>query len=159
MRGLYIEDGSLAPGVERKTTTHGRLCLMIDQLPVADALSESKPTVLVVEDEVLIRLDICEQLRDVGFSVLEAASAEDALALLRAGHSVDAVFSDYQLLGPLDGWHLRQAVAECFPDMAFILTSAQDIRAEWQQHGVLFVPKPYRPETVLHTINRAISDA
>lgn len=131
---------------------------MNDRVPIAGMTSTARPAVLVVEDEVLIRLDICDVLRNDGFLVLEAASAEDALDILRAGPPVDAVFSDYQLLGPLDGWDLHGSVTTLHPEVAFILTSAQNLRQEWQQAGVTFVPKPYCSEAVVATIRQAIGD-
>lgn len=128
---------------------------MHDRLPIPEIPDAPKPTVLVVEDEVLIRLDIADELRRAGYLVLEAARAEDALRLLRSGHPVDVVFSDYQLQGALDGWDLRRALAAEFPQLPFILTSAQALRPEWRDSAVPFLPKPYEPKAVLAAIGHA----
>ena len=101
-----------------------------------------------MEDEVLIRLDVAEELRVSGFCVVEASSAEEALDLLASGLQVDVVFSDYWLLGALDGCALRKAVAERYPGLPFILTSAQEPPADVITAQVPFLPKPYDPATV-----------
>ena len=72
-----------------------------DPLQVARADVE---TILVVEDEVLIRWVVAEYLRECGYQVIEAADAGEAVKLLRtAATEVDLVFSDVQLGDGLDG--------------------------------------------------------
>ncbi len=128
---------------------------MIDPFP--NVMEMAAPLcVLVVEDEVLIRMDITDELREAGYMVLEARSAEDAQQLLAAGQAVDVVFSDFQLQGQLDGWDLHRTVVTEYPRTGFILTSAQTPRPEWKEQGVLFVPKPYRHEAVIGLIERVI---
>jgi DNA-binding NtrC family response regulator len=126
---------------------------MHERLPSAEP-ERGRLVVLVVEDEVLIRLDVSDELRRAGFDVLEAGRAEEAMDLLRARQRVDVVFSDFQLLGPLDGWDLFRSVSAAYPSAIFILTSAQTVRAEWQDGPAAFVPKPYQPRTVVDTIKR-----
>ena len=53
--------------------------------------------ILVIEDEVLTRALIAEELRLAGFSVIEADRADDALTYIKAGKQVDLVFSDIQM--------------------------------------------------------------
>lgn len=102
----------------------------------------------------LIRLDIADELRESGFHVIEAASAEEALDLLASGAVVDVIFSDNRLQGVLDGWALRDAVRERYPDLPFILTSAQQPPAAARDEGVPFVPKPYDPTQVAALIGQ-----
>jgi CheY-like chemotaxis protein len=66
--------------------------------------------VLVVEDEVFIRLDIADALRNAGLIVVEAASADDAAAFVDAGQPLDALFTDVQLPGVLNGLSLVRRV-------------------------------------------------
>lgn len=122
------------------------------------APQKSAPNVLVVEDEVLIRLDIADELRVSGFCVIEAASAEEALDLLASGSQVDVIFSDYRLHGALDGWALRNAVREEYPDLPFILTSAQVPPAEARAEGIPFVSKPYEPSRVVALISKTTNE-
>jgi two-component system, response regulator PdtaR len=98
--------------------------------------------ILVIEDEVLTRALIAEELRLAGFSVIEADRADDALTYIKAGKQVDLVFSDIQTPGLLDGVQLAETLREKYPDILVILTSGN---AEPKHVGTLwtFVPKPY----------------
>ena len=125
-----------------------------DLMPIPEA--PPTITVLVVEDEILIRLDVSDELRRAGHCVLEASSAEDALDLLAADGSVDVVFSDYQLAGAIDGCELWFIVAHRYPALPFVLTSAQNAPSAAQENGIPFIPKPYRPQTVISAINNAV---
>ncbi len=73
----------------------------IDPEPYADRV-----TVLVAEDEILIRMDVAEALREAGFRVLETSSADEAIQLLEQGHAVDVIFSDINMPGKIDGLDL-----------------------------------------------------
>jgi CheY-like chemotaxis protein len=61
------------------------------------------PRILVVEDEALIRFVIADALRELGASVVEAASADEAWQYLTAGGSVDLVFTDHRMPGSMTG--------------------------------------------------------
>jgi CheY-like chemotaxis protein len=99
--------------------------------------------VLVVEDDVLIRAVLADELRSEGFAVIEASCADDAMAYIRAGGPVDLVFSDVQMPGMLDGRQLAALVATDYPDIAVILTSGNTDLAS-QLQAVPFLRKPYR---------------
>ena len=98
--------------------------------------------ILVVEDEVLIRALIAEELRLEGFSVIEADRADDALTYIKAGEQVDLVFSDIRMPGSLNGLQLAKTLREKYPDIPVILTSGNALP---RHVGVVeaFVPKPY----------------
>jgi CheY-like chemotaxis protein len=98
--------------------------------------------ILVVEDEVLIRAFIAEELRLAGFSVIEAGRAEEALTYINAGEQVDLVFSDIRMPGSLNGLQLAEILRDRYPDIPVILTSAN---APTMHIGIVqaFVPKPY----------------
>lgn len=67
-------------------------------------------TVLVVEDEPLIRMDILEQLQDLGFDVLEATNATEAVTMLTANKDIQVMFTDVDMPGGMDGLMLAAAV-------------------------------------------------
>ena len=70
-------------------------------------------TVLIVEDEVLIRLVISEYLRDCGYRVIEAANADEALVVLKQEELViDIVLSDVEMPGSMDGFGLARWIRE-----------------------------------------------
>jgi two-component system, response regulator PdtaR len=99
------------------------------------------PLVLVVEDEFLLRYVTAEYLEDCGFSVLQAANADEAVGLLQANREVGAVFSDIQMPGSMNGLGLAHWITETLPDVKVLLTSGQvlpDAAREWTLLG-----KPY----------------
>jgi len=80
-------------------------------------------TVLVVEDEVLVRLAVADHLRDCGYRVLEAKTAEEAQAILRADELVEILFCDIDLGPGLNGFDLARWTRENFKDIRILLTS------------------------------------
>jgi CheY-like chemotaxis protein len=114
-------------------------------------------TVLVVEDEFLVRTGISLDLADAGYSVIEAHDAAEALAVLEAKRGIDLVFSDIHMPGPIDGVGLCRIVRRRWPHIPFILTSAHGWPA---RHGLgsdlVFIPKPYLPTAVLSAVGQRI---
>jgi DNA-binding NtrC family response regulator len=82
------------------------------------------PTLLLVESDVIIRFGLAEFLRACGVRVIEAASAEDAKAVLVAGPTMDVLMSDATLAGDENGFALAQWVRRYRPQMEVILTSS-----------------------------------
>ena len=80
------------------------------------------PTILVVEDEPMIRLDVAEGLREFGFHVYEASDGVEALQIL-GQTSVNLVFSDVQMPGKLDGFDVARHVRSSLPQVPIVLTS------------------------------------
>ena len=85
---------------------------------------ERMPTILVVDDEALIRMSISDFLQECGFNVLEASNAAEALEMIQSDQSVlDLVFSDVRMPGELDGFGLSKWIRENRPDLPVILLS------------------------------------
>ncbi len=119
------------------------------------------PTVLVVEDEVLIRLVIADYLRECGYRVHEAANAAEAVAVLESGTvAIDIVFSDVLMPGDMDGFGLARWVRSHQPNVRVILTSSversADIAATLCEAGPL-LEKPYEPHGVVDRIRQLIA--
>lgn len=85
--------------------------------------SEQMVTVLVVDDEPLIRLNTTEYLAGCGFRVVEASDGAEAIQRLLADDAISAVFSDIQMPGPVDGFGLRRWIQQNRPQVAVLLTS------------------------------------
>ena len=66
--------------------------------------------ILLVEDEVLVRMVAADVLEDAGFTVLESTNAEEALRLLETRSDVQVLFTDVNMPGALDGLGLAQTV-------------------------------------------------
>ncbi len=82
------------------------------------------PIVLVVEDEILIRLALADELRDQGCLVLEAANADEALTILRSYAQIRVLISDIGMPGSMDGSELARFVRKTYPAIKIILASA-----------------------------------
>lgn len=85
-------------------------------------------TVLVVEDEALIRFTIADTLEDAGYAVLEAASVLEAVGKLGQHEHIDLVLTDVDMPGGLNGIDLAKMVAECAPKISIIVSSARSAR-------------------------------
>ena len=82
-------------------------------------------TILVIEDEWLVRDAVAGAFRDDGWHVLETGTGEGALAVLREGPRVDIVFTDIQLAGHLSGWDVAEAFRAARPEIPVILHVGQ----------------------------------
>lgn len=123
--------------------------------------SDAEPLVLVVEDEVLIRMAAADHLRHCGFKVAEAGSAAEAQELILSGLNVDLVFSDITMPGALDGIGLAQWLGVHAPDVPVILTSGVTSSLDAAKQACTNVrsmmPKPYDYDGVVTNIRAALS--
>jgi two-component sensor histidine kinase len=92
---------------------------------IASEYPAAKSTVLVVEDEMMLRLRAVDIVEDAGFSSLQAVNADDALALLESRSDIKLLFTDIQMPGSMDGLKLAYAVHERWPAIKIILVSGQ----------------------------------
>ena len=99
-------------------------------------------TILVVEDDVLIRAAAAQYLRGTGFRVLEAVNVEQALDLLRA-EPVEVVFTDVKLPGSQNGLDLMRVVRSDFPQTKVLMTSGVVKADEVTLDGITLLRKPY----------------
>jgi hypothetical protein len=65
------------------------------------------PVILIVEDEFLLRLDSAEMIESAGFEVVQAANADEAIAILKTRQDIHVVFTDIQMPGSMDGAEAR----------------------------------------------------
>src|ERR1700694_3987256 len=83
------------------------------------------PNVLVVEDEMLLRMRAVDMVEDAGFTPVEAINADDALAILESRSDIELLFTDIQMPGSMDGLKLAYAVHARWPLIKIILVSGQ----------------------------------
>ena len=105
------------------------------------------PVILLVEDEVLLRMYLSEHLQDCGYHVFGAGSAAEAIDMIERGSAqIDFVFSDVRMPGEMDGFGLSKWIKANRPDLPIVLTSAAASKAnladELCAHGHFFA-KPY----------------
>ena len=92
------------------------------QCGVESARQPVSARILVVEDEPLIRFAMAEALRELGVSVVEAASADEAWQYLTAGGSVDLVFTDHRMPGSMTGGQLATRIRREYPFLVVVVS-------------------------------------
>jgi two-component system, response regulator PdtaR len=105
-------------------------------------------TILLVEDEVLVRMMIASELRDAGFTVIETATPRQALDVLTHEFDVKLLLSDIQMPGNMDGLALARVVRSAYPAIKIVLTSGRNATGEATKYDA-FVPKPCDPPTMI----------
>jgi two-component sensor histidine kinase len=83
------------------------------------------PNILVVEDEMLLRMRAVDMVEDAGYKAVEAINADAALAILESRSDIELLFTDIQMPGSMDGLKLAHAVHERWPAIKIILVSGQ----------------------------------
>ena len=85
--------------------------------------SVAPPIVLVVEDEMLLRMRAVDMVEDAGYASVEAVDADEAVAILESRSDIALMFTDIQMPGSMDGLGLARAVHERWPPIKIILVS------------------------------------
>ena len=128
----------------------------------ADAPRDSaapRPTVLVVDDDVLVRMAICENLRDAGFEVVEATSAHDALGVLLAEVRIDVLLTDFRMPGAMDGFGLGVAARGASPDMKVLVMSSFLPESTGARLSPFeYIEKPFRPQALIDRVRTMLGE-
>lgn len=128
--------------------------------PIVTPEHKRAPVVLVAEDELLIRLNVAQHLRDCGFEVVEAVSGAEAQELILSGLEVDLVFSDIQM-PDVDGIKLAQWLRDQGVEAPIVLTSGMPDALEAAKQACanvsVFVPKPYDHQSLVQHIRAILS--
>jgi two-component sensor histidine kinase/CheY-like chemotaxis protein len=83
------------------------------------------PNVLIVEDEMLLRMRAVDIVEDAGFHPVEAVNADEAMSILESRSDISLLFTDIQMPGSMDGLKLAHAVHDRWPSIKIILVSGQ----------------------------------
>jgi CheY-like chemotaxis protein len=119
-------------------------------------MSARRTSVLVVEDEILISNLIAEVLHESGFAVHAVADGEEALRYLESGAEVDILFTDINLLGPMDGSMLARAARAQRPELPIVYCSGRYSPSSLAPpvSRSIFVKKPYNPIELCRLLER-----
>jgi CheY-like chemotaxis protein len=116
----------------------------------------AKATVLVVEDQILLRAAIAEELRWQGYAVIEAVNAEEALAVLRSPLSVDLVVTDWRMPGALDGAAFVSLARHEFSHLRVIMVSGQYPDQKIRDSLDGFFAKPVDPSELSRRVRELV---
>jgi CheY-like chemotaxis protein len=120
---------------------------------VVASTSKTPLVVLVVEDDVLLRMIAVEVVEEAGFVAIEAGNADEAVAMLESRSDISLLFTDVDMPGSMDGLKLAHAVRGRWPPIKILVVSGQ-VRLEPHQLPTngRFVTKPYRGEAMVEEL-------
>jgi DNA-binding NtrC family response regulator len=119
------------------------------------------PAVLVVEDEVIIRMMLVDELEDAGMAVIEAGGADAAVAIMSNGATIRAVVTDVRMPGTMDGLGLAAWMRDEVPGVPIIITSGFATEPQCQSINPAIthvVRKPYRTGEVTELLIALLTD-
>jgi DNA-binding NtrC family response regulator len=115
------------------------------------------PAVLIVDDEILIRMAAAEAFVDAGFLVHEAEHADHALLVAAGAGLLHLLFTDVNMPGSMDGVGLAEQLKAVMPKLHVIISSALPVPRRIDHLSATFVAKPYAPEAVCRTAKRLLA--
>jgi CheY-like chemotaxis protein len=116
------------------------------------------PTVLVVEDEFLIRMLVADELRSLGFTVIEAGSADEAVPILLSDAPVHVLITDVRMPGSMDGVELARRARRARPAIKVIMTSGHGPDVP-RGAADAYLAKPFDVGEVIQLISRSLKEA
>lgn len=119
--------------------------------------SRSEFTVLVVEDELLLRIELVDALQEAGWNTREAATGEGALIFLEQNKKIDCLITDIRLGGAVDGWRVAERFREIHPGRPVVYISANPELPLRRVTDSVFLGKPVDMRMVLSTCDRLAS--
>jgi CheY-like chemotaxis protein len=119
--------------------------------------SRRPPSVLVVEDEPILRIAAATILEDAGYDVAEALNGDEAFAMIEAEpNRFTHLFTDVEMPGILDGIRLARLVSTLYPAIIVTVTSGNEEGDEGAaEHYSRFIRKPWTPIDVLNLVTQA----
>jgi CheY-like chemotaxis protein len=116
-----------------------------------------RPTILVVEDEFLIRLDTVDRLEGAGFVVIEAGDADEAIHILETSTEIRILFTDVEMPGSMDGFALARIARNRWPPIEIIVASGRRKPEEtFLPERSQFFGKPYDWPNLMSALHRIV---
>jgi CheY-like chemotaxis protein len=136
-----------------------------DEIEPAQPAVQQVPTgraerILVVEDDVLVRESLVVQLERLGYTIVAAGSAAEALQIVAEGPPFDLLFTDVVMPGEMNGRQLVEVAQEQQPGLMVLLASGYSedpLMREWRlQNPMSFLTKPFRRTELAETIRKIL---
>ncbi|MFZ6681046.1 PAS domain S-box protein [Undibacterium sp. Tian12W] len=157
---IYSEPGygtTVKLYLPRSTEQESRLALQ-----VLEEIIGGHETILVAEDDEQVRTTVITMLSTLGYTVLHAADAQSALAIIEAGAKIDLLFTDVVMPGPMRSPELARKAREHLPNLAVLFTSGYTqnaiVHGGRLDAGVELLSKPYSRETLARRIRSVIAN-
>jgi CheY-like chemotaxis protein len=119
--------------------------------------ASGRTLILLVEDEILVRMMISDELRDAGYDVLEAFNGDEALVILQTQTRVDLIISDVRMPGSVDGLGLLARVKAIYPRIPMIIMSGHlEPTFALAQGATQFLAKPFAMNVVVNAVRHQL---
>jgi PAS domain S-box-containing protein len=131
-------------------------------MKIDSSAERGSESILVVEDDDLVRTYVCAQLRSLGYTAIPVADAAQALVEVDRGTKFDLLFTDVIMPGPMNGRRLADELVKRRPDMKVLFTSGYTENAIVHHGrldpGVLLLAKPYRKIDLARMVRQALDN-
>jgi CheY-like chemotaxis protein len=123
------------------------------------SVGQEATTILVVEDEAMVRDVLVTELEEVGYKVVAVDTGERALSILQdRKQEIDWLFTDIRLPGLVDGWRVADEFRLNHPHRPVVYATGYSAEEPRQLHGSFFFRKPYRPAQIVAAFHRLKAD-
>ena len=123
-------------------------------------MPDLKPVVLVVEDDPIIRMCASDLIAEAGFDAVEAADADEAIAILESRSDIGLVFTDIEMPGTMDGIKPSHYIRDRWPPVKLIVASGRAVvEQSLLPAGARFFPKPYGDTVIVDAIRALLAEA
>lgn len=121
---------------------------------MAQSIPVDTGTILIVEDEAIVRFELVDLFEEAGYRVFEAQDADQAIGVLQREREIHIVLTDVQMPGSMDGLRLAHHIRERYPPtLLLVMSGARPIaESELPEHSA-FVAKPFDPRRLLGQID------
>ena len=124
---------------------------------MSEMARDSRPVVLVVEDELVVRMNAVVIIEESGFEPIAARNADEAINALETRGDIWAVFTDVQMPGQMDGLELARVIRDRWPPVELLVTSGKrNVIQSELPNGARFLPKPYLPSQIETTLRELL---
>jgi PAS domain S-box-containing protein len=157
---VYSEEGH-GTAIKIYLPRSGAQAVQSPAAAIQPAIEGGNETILIVEDDLLVRTYVTTRLKNLGYQTLEAANAAEAIAIVDRGAKFDLLFTDVIMTGAMNGRQLADAMAKRRPGLKVLFTSGYTENAIVHHGrldpGVLLLAKPYRNADLARMIRRALT--